>query len=336
MTCKDDSHLAAILSAYSRISDIAVQTPLLESKWLSSELGCSIYLKMESEQLTGSFKLRGATNKLKCLLELSKINDNEQVLTASSGNHALACAYASSKLGVKMTIYTYKNILPAKEEKISRYSNVELKKVGSQCGEAEVYAREEALKTNKVFISPYNDIEVIYGQATVAVEMLKQNPDLDVLFVSVGGGGLISGISMYVKLTNPNIKIIACQPKNDPCMYESINAGHIVDEFTGISTISDGTAGSVEKGAITFNIINQYVDEWVLLEEEEIELALYDMMTRHNKVVEGAAGLVIAGARKLRNTLRGKNVGLVICGANLGFKNKEYVISKFSKPTFDF
>ena len=217
---------------------------------------------------------------------------------------------------------------PAKEEMLSMYPNIQLEKYGDNCCASEIYARSEADKNNLIYISPYNDIDIIHGQATIAVEMLKQNNDLNVVFVPVGGGGLISGIAMYIKYINPKIKIVACQPVNNCCMYECIKSDYIVENNTFKETISDGTAGGVEPGTVTFDIIKSYVDEWCLLEEDEIEMAVYDMMVKHNKIIEGAGGLVIAGARKIKEKLRGKNVALVISGANFGINNITYLFKK--------
>lgn len=321
--------LALISAAHARISNFILETPLIESKWLSQDTGCNIFLKMESEQYTGSFKLRGATNKLKLLSESSDFK-GDSVVTASSGNHALACAYASSQLGINMKIFSYLNMSKSKEEMLSLYKNVELLKYGDNCCVAEMHARSEANKDNLTYISPYNDIEIIHGQGTIGLELLSQKKNLDAVLVTVGGGGLISGIALYMKLINPNIRVIACQPVNDACMYESIKSGHIVEDNVFHDTISDGSAGRIEPGAVTFDIIQQYVDEWVLLEEGEIEQAIYDLLVHHNKVIEGAAGCVIAGVRKIKDKLQGLNVALVMCGANLGVKNLNYIVKKYS------
>ena len=194
--CKEEC-LAAIHAASERISDTIVQTPVINTKWLSKETGCNVYFKLESEQITNSFKLRGAT-KEKVL--------QEELVSASSGCHALACAHISSKLNIKLCNYSSVNLLKSKEESLNMYPNVSVIKYRRDTYEAEVAARAHAEQHGLFYISPYNDIDVIHGQATVAVELLKQQTNLDAVFVSVGDGGAISGVALYIKLMKHSIK----------------------------------------------------------------------------------------------------------------------------------
>lgn len=323
----------SMYAARKRIQNVTVQTPLLYSKWLSKETGANIYLKMECEQITNSFKLRGAVNTIYKLHEetMEAEGNIKKIVTASSGNHGVACAYAASKLNVPLSVYVYTSIPKVKEERLLEYSNVEIVKHGEECCEAEVYGRTCATRSGLLFISPYNNTDVICGQATIGLELLDQLKSLDAVIVPVGGGGLISGIALAIKLHNPNIKVIGCQPKNDCCMFESINAGKILDDNIMASTFSDGTAGRVEPGSVTFEICKNYVDEWVLVEEEDIQRAVFDMMDKQKKIIEGAAGLAVAAARKNQADFKNKNVAVIMCGANIGIESIKYLVNKYSK-----
>ena len=163
----------------------------------------------------------------------------------------------------------------------------------------------------------------------IGLELLSQLPTLDAVFVSVGGGGLISGIALYLKMKNPKIEIIGCQASNDCCMYASISAGNIVHDNSFLNTFADGTAGKIEAGSITFEICQKYVDKWVLITEEEIERAVYDILEKERKTVEGAAGLTIAALRKTKNSYEKKNVALIVCGGNIGIDSLNYLLKKY-------
>ena len=319
-------------AACDRIAGLTLRTPLLHSLHFSKELACNVYLKMESEQITNSFKLRGATNKIRLLQDKQKdeLEDNG-IITASSGNHALACAHACLQLGLPVTCYTSTAIADVKVDNLKAYSNMSLVKHCPEPIEAENYARYLEQTEGRILVAPYNDMDVVRGQGTIGCEILQQLVDVDMILVPVGGGGLIGGIAMYAKLVKPSIRIIGCQPKNDAAMWESLQAGHVTD-IHGKQTISDGTAGDIEAGAVTFTLCQQYVDQWVLLSEEEIEQAVFDMLKYHKKVIEGAAGLTIAALRKISSEeMQGKNVVLVICGGNISLDKVQYLIQKYDK-----
>lgn len=314
-----------VLLAESRIRRYIRQTPLEYSFHLSKIAACNVFLKLENLQLTGSFKVRGAINKLLTLNTEERANG---VITASTGNHGLAVAYGLRRLGVRGTIYLTENTSPQKIEML-KYHEADLGFHGSDCAETELYAREESRRRGAVYISPYNDQEVIAGQGTIAVELLRQMDNIDFAFVSVGGGGLISGIAGFLKEANKGTKIIGCLPGSSPTMFESIKAGRIVQSRI-LPTLSDGTAGGIEPDAITFDLCRQYVDDWMVVSEDEIQEAMKLIFEQHRLVIEGAAGVSVASFLRMKDMFKSNgeaNVVLVICGGNVD-------IAKFKQLVF--
>jgi len=317
MNVKDE-----VLKAEKRIRKYIRKTPLEYSPFLSQICNCSVYLKLESEQLTGSFKIRGAMNKL---LSLSKVQRQRGIVTASTGNHALAVAYGLQKLNIKGDIYLPENVAKSKIEAL-KYYNAPVKFYGTDCVETEIHARQEAEKKGLVFVSPYNEPQIIGGQGTIGIEILKQLPITTSIFVPVGGGGLISGIAGYIKSSSvPGIKIFGCLPTSSPVMSESIKAGRIIEMETG-ETLSDATAGGIEPGSITFDICKEYVDDYFLVTEKEIEEAIYLILEKHHKVFEGASALTVAALLKNKEKFKGKNVVLVISGSNISIERLKGVL----------
>jgi threonine dehydratase len=302
--------LEKILLAEKQIRPYLRETPLEYSYSLKNQTGCHVYLKLENIQITGSFKARGALNKI-----LSLQNSTSKIVTASTGNHGLGVANALSLTKKEGTIYLPKNASSAKVEAIQA-RGVPVEFYGDNCDETEVYGRNLAKETNQTYVSPYNDVDVIAGQGTIGVELLRQLPNLDAVFVSVGGGGLISGIASYLKAINPKIEVVGCLPENAPVMYECIKAGKII-EVAEKPTLSDGTAGGIEVGSITFEICRQYVDGYITVSEEEIANAMKLMIRHHHLVVEGSAGVAVASILKEKSQYQGKNVAVIICGGNV-------------------
>ncbi len=307
-----------VLEAEKRIRAYIRETPLEYSPHLSKMGNCEVFLKMENVQLTGSFKARGAMNKL---LSLPKDTD---VTTASSGNHGLAVAYALRKVGGTGTIYLPTTTAQVKIDRLRNY-DIQLEFVGTDCVEAEIFARKIADREEKTFISPYNDLKIIGGQGTIAIELSKQLAKIDVVLVTIGGGGLISGIAGYLKDINPRVEIVGCLPLNSAVMYESIKAGMIID-MESKPTLSDGSAGGIEPNAITFRLCQRYVDHYILVNEEEIANAVIVMLEKHHMVVEGAAGVTVAAYMKEKNSFEGKNVVLIICGGNISIQQLKEII----------
>ncbi len=288
-----------VLNAERRIREYVRVTPIEYSHYLSSLGSAEVYLKLENLQITGSFKIRGVMNKL---LVMSKEELSRGVVTASTGNHGVAFAYAVRRLGLKSIVFLPKNASKAKVRDILMYG-VKVVFHGNDCLEAELYAKEYAERHGMTYISPYNDIKVIAGHGTIGIELMNQLGDLDVVLIPVGGGGLISGIAGFLKSIRKDIKVIGCQPLNSPVMYESIKAGRIVD-IEVKPTIADAVAGGIEPGAITFEPCKRYIDDFILLTEDEIKNAVKLMLSEHHMLIEGAAALPIAAYLKSKDILK--------------------------------
>jgi threonine dehydratase len=321
---KDTDIRREAIEAEKRIGSYVRETPLEHSSYLSELGDCNVYLKLENIQLSGSFKFRGAINKL---LSLTEDDRKKGVVTASSGNHGCAFAKACHILGLKGTVYLPNYASPVKIDAIRQY-NVKIQFYGDDCGqETEVYARQNAEKTGQVYISPYNDPKVIGGQGTIGIELCRQLDPIHVVCVCVGGGGLIGGIAGYLKAGGTNIQIIGCQPENSAVMYESIKAGKIV-EMPSQPTLSDGSAGGLEPGAITFEICRDYVDDFILVSETEIENAILFVLEKHNMIIEGAAAVTVASFLKEKDRFSGKEVVLIISGAKISLETLKKILFK--------
>jgi threonine dehydratase len=309
---QDDEILSEVLAAEGRIRSHVRETPLELSPFLSAEADAEVYLKLESYQITGSFKLRGAMNKC---LSLSRGDRARPVVTASSGNHAGAVAYTLKELGGTGIIYLPSTVSRAKVEALEPYGpyGVELRFVGSDSVEGELEAKRVSREEGLLYISPYSDPQVIGGQGTIAVEIERQLERFDAVFVPVGGGGLVSGIAGYFKARSPSVRIVGCQPRASRVMYESLAAGRILD-LPSDRTLADGTAGGIDPDAITFPICRRDIDEMVLVSEDEIAQAMRLAVEKHCMLIEGAAALSIASFRKTRSAYRGQTVVLVVSG----------------------
>lgn len=296
-------------------------TPVEQSPMLAAD-GGMVWLKLENQQITGSFKVRGAMSKL---LALSPAQRQNGVVTASTGNHGAAVAYAAKCLETTAVVYVPTDADPGKVERIRRYGG-QVQFYGSDCVETEVHARKISLQLKKPFVSPYNDPDVIIGQGSIAVELLQQVPHLDAVFIAIGGGGMIGGVGSYIKAVNPNIEVVGCSPLQSPAMHECMLAGAAID-VPCFPTLSDATAGGVEHGSITVDVCCRVVDRSLLVSEAEIAQSTFDVIDAHRMLIEGAAGVAVAGYRKVKEDYRGKNVGIVLCGANIGMEKLKKVLS---------
>ena len=301
-----------IEEAYERIRSSITETPLDPASDLAPRSRARLLLKREDLQKTGSFKLRGATNKI---LSMTRDQARRGVIAASNGNHGLGVAAAAKRNGVAAEVYVSSHVSPAKSERIEELG-AQLRRVGSTPLEAELAAREAAETSGKVFISPYNDYEVMAGQGTIAVELLRQAPALDAVYVAVGGGGLIGGIGAYLKSVSPQTKIVGCWPENSPVLYESIKAGRILD-VAEQPTLSESTAGGLEPGSVTLEIGKRVIDRSVLVSEDEILGAMRLVRDAKGWLMEGAAGVALAAFLQEPNRYAGKSVAVIICGGNV-------------------
>ncbi len=293
-----------------RTSQYLNKTPLLHSLKLSKMLGANVYLKLESEQITGSFKARGALNKI------LKSTGNKVFVTASTGNHALGFANALQYSDATGIIFMPNNASKAKVELLSDYS-VELKLYGDECLSTELEAKRFAQEMNYIYVSPYNDVGIIEGQGTVAVEVFQELENVDRFYACIGGGGLMSGCSEFIKSNHPETKVIGCLPENSPEMYLSVQKGEIIELENPKDTLSDGSAGGLEPGSITFDFCKKNVDDYILASEEEIAKAIKMMIDVHHKIIEGAAGVALASMLKDDTIEKGENIVVVICGSNV-------------------
>lgn len=308
--------------AAERIGDHIERTALQPSAAFSDEVHANVYFKLENLQTTGSFKLRGATNRL---MTLSEDERAKGCVTASSGNHGAAVACAMQKLGTNGIIFVPEQTSAAKVDKIKSYGgNVKL--FGTDGLDTEQHARETADAQGMLYLSPYNDEQVIAGQGTCGIELLQQLPDLDAVFVAVGGGGLIGGVGSVLKAHNQDIKVYGCQPVASAVMAHSVAAGEILD-LPSDPTLSDGTAGGIEPGAVTFPLNQAVVDEFVTVDEQEIAAAMRLYMDAEGQAIEGAAGVAIASMLARASELINKKVVVIICGGNVSDETLDKVRS---------
>jgi len=313
--------------AYKNLKEEVFLTKVFYSKEISEKTKSEVYFKLENQQLTGSFKIRGALNKLKVLLkEKSNI---KKLVAASTGNHAAAVAYAAWKHGVDVIIFAPKSISAAKLANL-RKQNIDLRLYGIQSVETELYAKKFAEENSLPFIHPYNDNTVISGQGTIAVELLEQVDNFDAVFIPIGGGGLISGIASYIKAVKPEIKVIGCQPENAAEMHDSLKSGEIVGA-SNLPTIADRTAGGLDPETITFELCKKNVDEVVLVSEKEIAEAVYLIYKYHEIKVEPAAALSVASILKHSHRLKTNRNIAILSGSKITDERLIGIIEKFEK-----
>lgn len=309
-----------IAKASARLSKVIEPTPLRLSNMFSDD-DTLVYYKMENLNPTGSFKLRGAANKL---LSMSDDQRKKGVVTASTGNHGAGIGYMCKKLGSKATVFAPDDVSQAKYDgMISLGINV-VKTAGDPIN-GEIAAREYAAENNIPFVSPYNDVDIVAGQGTIGFELFADVQDLDGVFVSLGGGGLMSGIAIAMANLSKKTKIIACSPTNSKVMMMSIAAGEILD-LPSEPTLSDGTAGGVEKGTITFEYCRDYVDEYIEVSEQEIASALGLFIEDSHCIGEGAVGTALAGYLQQKSKWQGKKVAIIVCGGNIARETLKQIL----------
>ncbi len=310
-----------IIAAEKRIRPHIRQTILDHSPYYSKLTGANIYFKLENLQHTGSFKVRGAMNKV---LSLTPDERNRGVVTASTGNHGAATAFSLSKFDAAAIVFVPQDASSGKVQAIERLG-AEVRYHGDDGAVTEAYARQYARDHRLTYISPYNDPQVIGGQGTIAVELAKQLDQIDMVFVALGGGGLICGIAGYLKSIQPQVKVIGCSPANSQVMIESIKAGRILD-LPSLPTLSDGTAGGVEPDSITFNLCRDLVDEYETVTETEIKENLRQYLQVHHLLIEGSAAVALAACVKQGGRLAGKNVVVILCGANISLETLKGIL----------
>ena len=303
--------LQKIQEAQKRIAPFINYTPLIFSKYLSNN--SKVKLKLESLQITGSFKLRGATNKL---LSLSENQKQKGVIAVSTGNHGKGVAYAANILGIKSTIFMSSMVPQFRKEAIEALG-AKVKIIGNNSDEVDKYVKELAKKENITLVHPFDDEEIIAGQGTVGLEMLETFPEVDTVVVPTSGGGLSGGIALAIKLQKPEVKIIAASMKRGPSMYESLKLGKPVD-VEELETLADCLGGSIgNDNKYTFKIAQETIDDFVLVDEDKIAEGIKLNFVEHKLVTEGAAATAVMVVKDNMTQHLGKNIICLICGGNI-------------------
>ena len=306
-----------VITAHARIADYVRRTPLAPSSWLSEISGSNIQLKLESLQITNSFKLRGAVNAISALVERSA-NAVPHVVTASAGNHGRAMAWAAEQLETRLTVFTSKNAPRTKRDAI-RYHGADLRDSAIDYDEAERQAKAFALETPATFISAYNDHDVIAGAGTIGLEILEESPNTDLLVVPVGGGGLLSGIAIAVKTAAPQTSIIGVEVNASQAFQKSLAAGRITRIEVG-DTIADGLTGNLDPQSITFDIVKELVDDMIVVDETAVRNAIRGLAANEKLIVEGAGAAAVAAVLNGAIKASGRNIVPVVSGANIDFE----------------
>lgn len=304
--------LQDIEDARESLRGLVKQTPLIRSGFLSDLCRGKVYLKLENQQMTHSFKVRGALNRM---LHLSAEEKRRGIVTASAGNHAQAVAIGAEMLKAKAKIVVPKSTPKVKVDGIKK-REVQLILHGDIYDEAEQKALDLAKREGMAYISPYNDRFIIAGQGTIGLEILDELPKVDTIVVPVGGGGLISGVSIAAKTTKPSVQVIGVQSEASPVMYESLKAGRIVN-IELKESIADGLFGGIEQGSMTFRIVQEWVDNVFLVKEETIKKAICLLWKKERQIVEGAGATGAALLMERPQPFKGKEVVLVITGGNI-------------------
>lgn len=303
--------LDTILEARKRIEKYIYKTPLEKSISLSNN-NSNIYLKLENQQRTKSYKLRGVLSKITSLSEEEK---QKGIVAISSGNHGAAVSYTSSLLGIKnATVYVPTTAPKTKVEKI-KYFGANVEQVGSNYDEAHALGLEIIKKSGATFIDPCSDEKVISGQGTIALEILEENPNIDTILVPIGGGGIITGISIAAKSINPKIKIIGLQTAACPAMVASLKDNIFYETYPTDKSICDALVGGV--GYIPYKMAKETIDDIIVVEEEDIKKAIAHLILNEKTIVEPAGAIGVGAVMRNPELFVDKNVGIVLTGGNI-------------------
>lgn len=312
MTIEAVDFAGKVRQAYARIKADIRRTPVEYSEPLSRETGARVYVKWECDQHTGSFKLRGALNKLRSLAAEERARG---VVSASTGNHGLAISHASMLEGVGLKLFLPETAAEVKRARIAAMG-VDVEVRGASCEKTEAIAREFAGRTGRVFVSPYNDWDIVFGAGTVGLELAEDLARFDDVFVPVGGGGLIAGLAGFLKAVRPGVRIVGVEPVTSAFLAASIAAGRLVD-IEETESVADAVAGAIEPGSITFPLCRDLVDSIACVPESRIVQAMALVQEHHGRMVEGAGALPIAALLESPQISRGRTVVAVVSGANI-------------------
>lgn len=304
-----EKHLSEIEKAAERLQGVISDTGMIHSSYFSQEFGNDVWIKPENLQKTGSFKIRGAYNRISQLTEEERAHG---IVTASAGNHAQGVAYAAQHFGCPCTIIM-PEVTPLIKIKSAQEKGANVVIHGENYDQSYRKALEVAVETGGLFVHAYNDYGVLCGQGTLALEMLRENPDLDEILVPVGGGGLISGVALAAKALKPDIRITGVEPEGAASMKLSLERGKVTP-LARTSTCAEGVA-VCEVGDLTFDFVQKYVDGIITVSETEIMEAVLLLLEKHKLVVEASGALPLAALRHLNS--RNKKVGCVVTGGNI-------------------
>jgi threonine dehydratase len=309
--------LTDVLAARQLLRGVALETPLEPVPQLAAELGAAeVRLKREDVQPTGAFKIRGAEVKI---AGVAATNRDAILVAASSGNHGIACATAAARHGMRLTVLVGRSVSPAKLERLRALETdrITVELFGRDTDDCELEGRRRDDAGDAVYVSPYNDADVIAGQATVGLEIAEAWPQVGLVVVPVGGGGLISGIGLWLKATIPGVRLVGVQPAASPPMYAHLSTGATA-AMPIAPTLADGVAGNIERQSITWKMCRQLVDEVVLVEEDEIADAMRWAIDVPHILLEGSAVLGIAALRAGRvPSVAGQRVAVVVTGRGI-------------------
>lgn len=304
------------LRARKRIAPFVRRTPLVESAWLSNLAGVRVSLKLESLQLSSSFKSRGAFNAVIARLERGDINGRSTLVTASAGNHGRALAAAAEAFHLPLVVFTPADAPQTKLSAIRRHG-ADLRAEGRDYDHAEILAKTFARDTGAAFISPYNDADVIAGAATVGLEIFEDAPDTDMLIVPIGGGGLISGVARTAKAIADTMLVVGVELEVSHVFQTSVRAGKLVQIHAGAS-LADGLGGNADPDTITFPIIQRHVDRIVTVSEQDLQMAVVGLVEREHLVAEGAGAAAAAALVGNRiDEIQDRHVVVIVTGSNI-------------------
>lgn len=303
--------LEDIKKAHNRIKDYIYKTPLEKSMDLSGD-NTNVYLKLENQQKTGAYKLRGALSKIS---SLSQEEIDKGIVAISSGNHGAAVSYGGRILGIReSTIYVPETTPSSKTRKIE-YFGARVVKLGKNYDEVHEKAMKIIKEEGKTFIDPCSDEEVIAGQGTIALEILEENPDIDTILVPIGGGGLITGISLAAKAINPDLKIIGLQTEACPAMVAALRDNNFYEVYPTEDSICDALVGGV--GEIPYKLARETIDDIIVVKEEYIKKAVKHLILKEKTIAEPAGAIGVAAVLADPTFFEGKNVAIVITGGNI-------------------
>lgn len=313
MTHFKDINLDKVYQARERIEPLINRTPLIQSSILSAKWNKNISLKLENLQPTGAFKIRGAANAILCLSEKQK---KRGVVTVSTGNHGKAIAYLGNKLGIRAVI-CISELVPKVKIEAMKALGAEVIIIGKNQDEATEHAFKMEQEEGLCFVSAFDDPEVIAGQGTVALEILEKQPETDTMIVPLSGGGLMSGMALTAKAINPKIKMIGVTNDTEPAMYKSLRAGRIV-QVGEFESLADALTGSISpNNKYTFKMCQKFVDETLLISEDEIEKAMAYALLKEKLVLEGGGAATIATFLNKKLTIFGPHTVAVCSGNNV-------------------